>query len=121
MLIRSGTISACNPATVSGTIDNAIFVGYRSFTGTLPNITGWTGSNSGPLQFTLRGSPFPATGCAFTAASNALAYAFTGPARNVESFSFTGSADSITGGCPPSAALRSSPNLLSNRLALTLI
>jgi hypothetical protein len=119
--INSGTISACNPATVTGSVLSAITIGYRSFTGTLPNITGMTGSNSSVYQISLRGSPFPASGCVFGAAANALAYAFTGVARSITAMNYSGAVTSANTGCPTSGTLRSSSLTGSAAVALTLI
>jgi hypothetical protein len=116
----NGSIGGCNPATVTGTINNSVSAGYRTFTGTLPNITGFTASTTGPLSFTLHGTPFPAAGCVFTAATGGLNYTLTGVARSITGYRYTGSFTSTGVGCPTSGSLVSTQTP-SGAVALTLI
>jgi hypothetical protein len=100
-----GTIFGCNPSTVTGTVVPGITVGYRSFAGTLPGITGFTGTNTSVGSFTLRGTPFPAAGCTFSAAIGAFSLTTTGSANTFTNASMSGAVTSRSSGCPVAGTL----------------
>lgn len=116
--ITSGTISACNPSTVTGTVDNTINILYRSFSGVLPNISGITATTSA-ARFTLRGFPFPSTGCQYT--SGSLNATFTASANVVNRAGFNGSVTSSTSGCPTPGTLNATSLTVSPGVTLTLL